>query len=176
MTITLILSALSIFAMRIADVSLGTLRIVMLVRGRRRIAGALGFCESLIWLLAAGQVLSNLDSPLKLVAYAGGYAVGTMLGGTIERWLAMGNTLMRIITPINTPQVTDDLRKAGFYVTVMNAEGRDGNVRLSFSVIPRKRMQEVLRLVKDINDKAFITFEETSLANLAVLPAARVRK
>ncbi|HEX7021669.1 MAG TPA: DUF5698 domain-containing protein [Trueperaceae bacterium] len=173
---SLLFSALLIFSMRIADVSLGTLRIVMLVRGQRRLAGLLGFFESLIWLLAAGQVLANLDNPLKIVAYAGGYATGTMFGSTIEKWLAMGKSFMRIVAPVDSPQVADALRARGFFVTVINAQGRDGEVRISFSVIPRKRMSEVLDVVSRVNPRAFVTFEETRTVDLAVLPAVRVRK
>ncbi len=101
MTGGLLLAALAIFLLRIIDVSLGTLRITMLVRGHRGFAGLLGFFESLIWLLAAAQVLSDLDSPVKFLAYAGGYAAGTVLGTTIEKWIAIGSILdleIRLLT------------------------------------------------------------------------------
>lgn len=164
--------------MRIADVSLGTLRIVMLVRGRSTIAGVLAFFESIVWLLAAGQVLTNLDNPLQFIAYAAGYAAGTMSGSTVERWLALGNAMVRIIAPIDSPSVADALRERGYYVTVLNASGRDGDVRISFSVVPRKRLPETIRLVHEINDQAFVTFEETTMATMkaAAAPAVRVRK
>jgi uncharacterized protein YebE (UPF0316 family) len=176
MTLSIILAALIIFSMRIMDVSLGTLRIVMLVRGRRIYAGALGFFESLIWLLAASQVIGNLDSPVKLVAYAGGYAAGTMLGSTIERWIAIGNSLMRIVLPKDAPPVADVLRGKGYYATVVNAEGRDGDVKVIFSVIPRRCTHEVLQTIKEISPSAFVTFEEVRTADLGVAPASRVRK
>ena len=76
LTLDMLLGALLIFALRIVDVSLGTLRIGMLVRGKRRLAGVLSFFESLIWLVAAAQVLGKLESPIQFVAYAGGYATG----------------------------------------------------------------------------------------------------
>jgi uncharacterized protein YebE (UPF0316 family) len=176
MTLTLLLGALLIFAMRIADVSLGTLRIVMLVRGNRGLAGLLGFCESLIWLLAARQVITSLDNPLQIVAYAGGYATGTMLGSTIEKWIAMGHTLVRIVTPVSAKPVAPALRDKGFYVTELNATGRDGDVRVGFSVVPRRRVPEVMRIVRETCPKAFVTFEETKPADLAVMPATAVRK
>lgn len=125
-----LLGALLIFSLRIVDVSLGTLRIGMLVRGKRRIAGVLSFSESPIWLLAAAKVLSTLDSPLQFIAYAGGYASGTMLGANIKRWLAVGKVVLRIIVPVSAPDVQEALRKAGFYVTTVNASGRDGEVRV----------------------------------------------
>jgi uncharacterized protein YebE (UPF0316 family) len=175
--VALLLSAAIIFCLRLADVSLGTLRIVFLVRGRRRIAGAVGFFESLIWVVAAGQVLSGLDEPLKMVAYAGGYAAGTMLGSTIESWLAMGNVLVRIVSPVDSPPTHDHLRDAGFATTVVNGEGRDGEVRVSFAVMPRRSASQALRLVAEVNPAAFVTMEEAKLPELAAYrSAAAIRK
>ncbi len=159
--LVLLLSGVTIFCLRILDVSLGTLRIGFLVRGEKRLAGLFSFFESLIWLIAAAQVLSNLDSPVKFVAYAGGYAVGTMVGVGIEGWLAMGESLMRVVATVDSPSTEEALREAGLFVTVLNARGRDGDVRVLFSVMPRKRIPEVLKLVESINPNAFVTFEST---------------
>lgn len=165
-----------IFGLRIIDVSLGTLRIAMLVRGNRLYAGALGFFESLVWLIAAAEVLSNLDSPLKYIGYAGGYAAGTMLGTTIEKWMALGSILLRVIEPVDRPDsAAEALRKAGYYATVMNARGRDGDVQIIFSVIPRRKQGEVLRLVRRINPNAYVTFEQTSKASTATVSNSPLR-
>lgn len=178
--VSLILGALGIVLLRVADVSIGTLRIGMLVRGRRGLAGALSFVESLVWLLAAAQVLTNLDSPVQFVAYAGGYAIGTMVGVSIERWLAIGDAMMRIVAPTGSPHAAEALRRAGFVVTELNAQGRDGEVRVSFSVMPRKRVNEALRIVQKTNPAAFVSFESTTpvraARHLHPFPAARMRK
>lgn len=174
---SLVLAALLIFGLRIVDVSLGTLRIGFLVRGERRLAGLFGFFESLIWLIAAAQVLSNLDSPIKFIAYAGGYATGTMVGVSIERWLAIGETIMRVVAPIDSPSVEEALRAAGFYVTLLNARGRDGDVSVSFSVLPRKRIPEALAIVSTVNPRAFVTFEATTPTNRTpVTPPSKLIK
>jgi len=175
-TLPLAMSALLIFFMRIADVSLGTLRIGFLVRGKRGLAGLFGFVESLIWLLAAAEVLGNLDSVWKFVAYAAGYATGTMLGVSIERWLAMGTSLMRVVSTVGTPDTTDALREAGYYVTELNARGRDGDVRVSFTVLPRRRERAALKLITSINPDSFVTFEPTTATRQATVPATTVRK
>jgi uncharacterized protein YebE (UPF0316 family) len=175
-SLPLVLSALSIFLMRIADVSLGTLRIGFLVRGKRRLAGLFGFFESLIWLVAAAQVLSNLDSVWKFIAYAAGYATGTMMGVSIERWLAMGTSLMRVVSTIDTPDTSAALREAGYYVTEINAKGRDGDVRVSFTVLPRRREQAALKIITSINPSSFVTFEATTPMRPNAVPAATVRK
>lgn len=162
----LLLNALMIFSLRILDVSFGTLRIGMIVRGRRGWAAILSFFESLIWLTAAAQVLSHLESPIQFVAYAGGYATDTLVGSLIEQWLAVGKVVLRAFVPLNAPDVAGALRAAGYYVTVLNGSGRDGDVRVLFSVIPRKQSPQVLKLIEDIYPKAFVTIEEVSTAEL----------
>ena len=170
---SLFLAALLIFFMRVTDQTLGTLRIVILVRGRRLLAGTLGFFESLVWVLAAGQVLNNLDSPLKIIAFAGGFSAGTMLGGTVEGWLALGDSLLQIVAPIESPPAAPALRAAGFGATIVNAEGMDGAVRITFTVIPRKRAQEVMRIVKSVNPQAYVTYEQISTPNLQLIKEKR---
>lgn len=176
MSVELLASAAAIFLLRIADVAIGTLRIGFLVRGRPGVAGTLSFLESLVWLTAAAQVLSNLDSPVKFVAYAGGYAAGTVLGVQIERWVAVGDVMMRVVAPVDGPSASDALREAGYVVTEMNATGRDGPVSVAFSVLPRRRMSDALRLVQRAAPDAFVAFEGTNPVRLAAFPAARSRK
>ena len=165
--IPLLLSGLTIFALRILDVSLGTLRIGFLVRGQRLFAGAFGFVESLVWLVAVSQVITNLDSVYKMIGYAAGYAVGTMLGVSIEKWLAMGDAMVRIVTSASAPSPSGPLRAAGFSVTEVNARGRDGDVSLAFAVVPRKRLVKMMKMLEETNPHAFITIEQTSLPRQA---------
>ena len=133
-------SILLIIALRLVDVSLGTVRIIMLSRRYRLLPALIGFVEVFTWLVAATMVFSNLNSPPRMLAYAGGFGLGTYLGATLlESWLAVGNTMMRVVSPVTSPQVDEALRRAGFGVTVINADGRDGEVRLAFTIIPRRR-------------------------------------
>ena len=163
----LALSALAIFAMRIVDVSVGTVRIVMIMRSRLAVATVLGFFESLLWVTAAALVFANLDSPLRVVAFAGGFATGTLMGGLVERWVAMGSCMIRVVAPVDTPSVARALRSEGFGVTVVNAEGRDGEVRITFTVVPRRRAKAALTIIKEINPSAFITVEDVKVAEVA---------
>lgn len=167
MTPELFVTCLLIFSLKFINISTGTLRIMMLVRGNRLMAGGLAFVESLVWVYAAGQVLTDLTNPYKILAFTSGFAIGTMFGSTLERWLALGKTLLRIVAPVDSPQVTDALRSKGYYATTINAEGRDGTVRVAFSVIPRKHMRDVERLVAQVNPQAFVTFEEVRTLPIA---------
>lgn len=166
MPVNVYLLSLIIFGLRVVDVSLGTLRIVMLVRGRRWVAGALGFFESLTWVSAAGLVLTNLDSPVKIIAFAGGYATGTVLGSAIEHRLALGNSLLRIVTANGSPSVAPVLRDAGFAVTEVAGQGLEGEVRIAFSVVKRREIPDALRTVHAFSPDAFVTVDDTTTPRL----------
>ena len=172
----LFLSALLIFGLRLVDVSLGTLRIVLLTRGHGLKAGAIGFAESLTWVFAVSQVLRNLDDPVRMVAFAAGFGAGTLLGVVVEGWLAMGTSIVRVVAPVETPQAAAELREAGFGVTVLNGEGGYGDVRLSLTVVPRRRLREVLGIVYGVNPGAFVTFEQVRTPPVAYRKATAVRK
>lgn len=175
-TVLLLLSASAIFSLRLVDVSLGALRISMLFRGQRGLAGLFGFFESLAWLVAASLVLGKIHSPVQFIAYAAGYAAGTMLGSTVERWLAIGNAMVRIVTPGGTRELAKLLREAGYYVTTVNAQGRDGEVEVNLSVVPRRKAPQLMRMIHQAHPNAFITYDETTPYRIAARPAASVRK
>lgn len=89
--------------------------------------------------------------------------------------MALGSILLRVIERVDQPSAVEALREAGYYATVMNARGRDGDVQIIFSVIPRRRQNDVLRLVRGINPNAYVTFEQTSKASVAVTAASPLR-
>ena len=163
----LALSAIGIFLLRIGDVSIASVRIVTLMRGRIGLAAILGFFEALFWVSAAAIVFSNLDNPVRVIAFAAGFSAGTLLGGHFERRLALGTALIRVVAPVATPSVASALRVSGFAVTVLNAEGRDGEVRVTFLVLPRRRIKTALGIIHDANPEAFVTVEDIRIAEVA---------
>ena len=118
-----------IFALRIVDVSMGTLGIMITVRGRRGLAAAIGFLEVLIWIVAVGHALQHLDSVYHVVAYAGGFAIGNYVGIVVENTLALGTVVVRAIIPDETDGATARvLREQGYVVTELEGRGRHGPV------------------------------------------------
>jgi uncharacterized protein YebE (UPF0316 family) len=174
--VTAALIFIGIIALRLIDVSIGSLRIQYLVRGRRQLAGVLGFFESLTWVIAAGLVLSDLDEWYKVVAYAAGFGLGTSLGGALDAWIASGQVFVRVMAPIASPQVAADLRLAGFGATVLNGEGIDGEVRLTLSAIPRRKLGIALEIVKRVNPDAYVTVDDISANPVNAMRAGRMRK
>lgn len=153
------LTLLTIVALRIVDVSAGVLRVMFLVRYNRWRAGLAGFVASLTWLFAAAAVLGSMDTPLKAIAYAGGYAAGTVIGAWIEERLAVGNVVLRIFVTAANPSPATMLRDKGWGVTEIPSIGRHGPVTILFSVVPRKQVKQVIQTVAEQYPRAYITVE-----------------
>src|SRR5690554_7173526 len=148
-----------IFLARVGDVSLNTLRMMFVLNGKKGVAPILGFFESLIWLLAIGQIIQNIDNPVSYLAYAGGFAAGTYVGMTIEEKLAIGRVLVRVITVEPMPELIEFMKERNYRFTNVGAEGRYGKVNLLFTVMKRDLLQEYISKIKECNDKAFYTIE-----------------
>jgi uncharacterized protein YebE (UPF0316 family) len=149
-----------IFSLRIVDVSMDTMRVITAVRGKRWIAAGLGFFQALIWIFAAGNALKHLDSFWHIIAYAGGFATGTLVGVTIERALAYGLSTVRIISQHGGVEIAEALRERGYGVTEIPGFGRDGRVEIINSVVQRQHLDEVMAIVDRWDPKAFVTVEE----------------
>lgn len=148
-----------IFLARVGDVSLNTLRVMFVLNGKKNVAPILGFFEALIWLLAIGQIIQNIDNPVSYLAYAGGFAAGTYVGMSIEEKLALGRVLVRVITVSPMPELIEFMKERNYRFTNVGAEGRYGKVNLLFTVMKRELLQEYITKVKECNDKAFYTIE-----------------
>jgi uncharacterized protein YebE (UPF0316 family) len=167
-----ILGGLLIFLLRLCDVSLGTLRSLYVVRGDRRVAVPLAFCESLIWVIAISRIMKDVNggNSYNILAYAAGYAAGCFMGITIERWIASGWILVRIITKDDV--LTAAIRERDFGVTRVKGEGREGEQMILFIVAPRRRGDELLQLVTRTDANAFVTVDEVDPALGGYLPTA----
>ncbi len=149
---------LLIFVARIGDVSLGTIRTIMVFRGMWLVAGVIGFFEILIWLLAAGKVLQNLDRWYLAVAYAAGFAAGNIVGIWLESKLAIGTALLRAISRDLDVRLADHLRAEGFHVTEIAGFDSDRTpIEILLIVDSRKRMGPLIEHIHSLDPKAVCT-------------------
>jgi uncharacterized protein YebE (UPF0316 family) len=164
--------ALLIFCLRLCDVSMGTLRTLYVVRGDRWKAVPLAFAESLVWIIAISRIMKEVTNGnyFNMLAYAGGFAAGTLIGITIERWIASGWVLVRIIT--RNEELTGVIRARDFGVTEVQGEGRGGEQSILFIVAPRRRGNELLELVRAEDEDAFVTVDAVNTAMGGYLPVA----
>jgi uncharacterized protein YebE (UPF0316 family) len=154
------LFALLIFALRIIDTSLATIRVLFVVRGRKLFAWILGFFQALLYVVAISTVLANLDSWYYMLAYAAGFATGVLLGMIIEDRLAVGHTHLTIISPLRGAVIAEELRESGFAVTEVPARGKDGTVTMLICNVNRRDFHVAEKVVMEVDNEAFITAED----------------
>jgi len=156
---------------RIADVSLGTLRIILLSKGYKGLAPIIGFFEVFIWILVAKRIITDvpdtftLSSIIAYTAYALGYALGTYIGIAMDKRLSLGKVLVRVILSKENVNLETILRENKFGLTAVDARGKDGQVKILFVVINRTELDLAIDLINTHNPGAFFTIESVQTVN-----------
>lgn len=159
MLIDSILSGLLIFTLRMTDISLYTLRIMMVVRGRKGLAWIFAVFQSFTYVFSITVVLRDLNNPIKIIGYAAGFATGLIVGMTLEKRLAIGLTHFRIISTGRGEELCDQLRADGYGVTEVAGRGKDGTVMVLHLDVLRRDERRLIQQVTEIDEEAFITAE-----------------
>ncbi len=159
-TFAYIVLPLLIFCSRIVDVSIGTMRVIFITKGYRWLAPLFGFFEVLIWLVAMSQIMKNLSNVFCYIAYAGGFATGNFVGMFIERKMALGVVLVRVITRTDASALVAHLKSRNYGVTAVNAEGLFGKVKILFTIVKRTELATIIETIKRFNPQAFYSIED----------------
>ena len=166
-----ITAPLLIFGARVCDVSLGTLRTIAVVRGKTLNAWIFGLLEILIWLLAISRVLATINTNiLNLFAYAIGFATGNVVGIMIERRLAIGNEVIRIISKSRGSRIASAIRKMGQGVTEFEGKGREGAVTMLYIISARKDVMDVLDKAREVDPDCVTILADLKATSLRVRP------
>ncbi len=164
MDLTFTISALSgaalIFILRVLDMTLDTLRVLFVMRGKKPVVWVLGFFQAAIFVVAITSVLANLDNLLNIIGYAAGFATGNVIGIAIEQRLAVGHTRLHIISPRRGSAIAEHLRKGGYAVTEIPARGKDGMVTMLECSVRRRETIKIDQLIRNVDEAAFVTAEE----------------
>ena len=157
----ILLLCIEIFFARIIDVSLGTIRTVIVVKGKNFIGSLLGFFEVTVWFLVVEQALNTASSNIFIViAYSLGFAVGTYLGGIISKKLIKVKYEVQIITDYQVQHMIDLIREAGFAVSILKLEGKNKNKYMLFVEVDSNKFNLLNKIVKSVDSKAFIVVNE----------------
>ncbi|MFW5781218.1 MAG: DUF2179 domain-containing protein [Bacteroidota bacterium] len=161
---------LLIFIARVSDVSLGTLRIIFVSKGNKLMAPLLGFFEVLIWIIAISRILQHLNNPLYYIAYAAGFSAGNYIGLLIEAKLALGEMIIRIITPRKSDEIMHNLHEAGFGTTIIQGGGSMGKVNIIYSVVHRNDLKKAEEAIQKGSADAFYSIEDIKVVNRGIFP------
>jgi len=161
---------------RIADQTIGTLRLVYLSKGYKGLAPIMGFFEVLIWIIAVSQIFQQLDNYFYYFAYALGFALGNYLGLRIEEKLSLGKVVIRVFPKSNTDEIVNELSDKRYGLTIMDAYGTRGPVKVIFSIINRKNLDDFLQTIRKFDDHTFYTIEDVRTSAEGVFPLAEKRR
>lgn len=161
MSIEIILGAVLIMFMRIADVTLGTFRTILVVQGRKYYAAMAGFFEVLIWIFAMRYIVQHMDHTINLLGYAAGFALGNIMGITLEQKVALGYTQINIVSLHHTDEIANKLRSSKFGVTILPAEGGSGGVSILIVIAKRRFQKQIMEIVESVDKRAFITVQQS---------------
>ncbi len=155
-------AGLLVFVARVVNVSMGTVRSLLAMRGQKRLASVISFFESLIFIVAISKVLQNANNVWNVLGYSGGFAVGTMVGLKIEERLALGFAAVQVISQTTGEEIAAALRKAGYGVTQLVGEGLRGKVHVITTVANRRDIPAIMNLVSAVDESAFVTVDDAS--------------
>jgi uncharacterized protein YebE (UPF0316 family) len=157
---SVLLTCVLIVVARVADVSLGTIRTIMTIQGRRALAISLSVFELLIWVFVVSRVIRDIgEQPAYGLAYALGFALGTFVGMTIEQRLALGRQVVRIFTR-QGPEMAAAFREAGYVVTQFDGYGRDGPVQELFIEVGRREAHKVVAQARTLDAKCYYMVDD----------------
>lgn len=161
MSLSMIAGAIIILLMRVCDVTLGTFRTLLVVQGKKYYAALAGFGEVLIWIFAMRYIVQHMDNTINLIGYAVGFALGNILGISLEQKVALGYAQVNIVSLHFTDKIANKLRQAKFGVTILPAEGSAGGVSILIVLIKRKYMKQVMEIAESIDKRSFITVQQS---------------
>jgi uncharacterized protein YebE (UPF0316 family) len=166
MSTTVFITCWIIVLARITDVSLGTLRMVAVIQGRRAFATVLGFFEAVVYVCVVAKVLLNMNQPVYAVAYGLGYAAGIYLGMFIEQRLAFGKQLVFLLTA-KGPELLDILRVEDYRVADVQGHVPEGERTILCVEVPRRDAQKLMRLASAIDDRCTFIVHDIRLSDFA---------
>ena len=161
----LFILCVKIFFVRILDVSLGTVRMIITVKGNNLVASLIGFFEILVWFLIVKEALNTTETSIFIaLSYSLGYATGTYIGGILSDKFVSGTLSVQVILSNNNHKIVDKIREEGFAVSVVNVKGKEDHDKyMLFMEIDKKKINQLKYLIKFLDSKAFVVVNETKM-------------
>ena len=149
---------------RILDVSLGTIRTIIMVKGNSLKCAFIAFFEVFVWFIVAREALNTEHISLWIaISYSAGYATGTYIGSKLSNIFIKGNTTCKVITSKATKNNIKLLRDKGYALTILDIKDYYDGIkkRMLLIEINNTKIKELSKLIRKIDNNAFITFSET---------------
>ncbi|MEP7291749.1 MAG: DUF5698 domain-containing protein [Chloroflexota bacterium] len=169
---TLLLAGL-LFALRILNTAIGTIRLVVVTRQQKLLAAGLAFVEAFLFAVTISSVATNLTNAVMLFSYCAGFSVGNYVGMVIERRFMTRFMTVNVITSDHGYDIAAALRALGYGVTITVGEGKDGEVVMLRSVVNNREVPKLLDVIRSTHAEAFVAIEEARAVHRGWVRAAR---
>ena len=140
------------------EVTISTLRQILINKGYRREGTFLSFIEIILWTFVASRVIMGIaQAPIKGIVYSIGFSIGVYMGSRIEGIIAMGKVMIQtIVSQVNAGPISASLRERGYAVTTMEARGRDSAKAVLMIFANRKGKEEIIEEIRRLDGTAMI--------------------
>lgn len=163
-----------VFFARICDVTLGTLRIIFISKGKKLLAPIFGFVEVFIWITVIGQILEHsAGDVICYIAYAGGYATGSFVGMLVEERLALGLHLIRVFTKKEGAELVHLLNAHKFGATTASGKGVESDVHIVETIVNRKNSAQAQELITGFDPSAFYVVSDVRSVQRGIFASGR---
>ena len=154
---TLFFICVKIFFARILDVSIATLRQMVMLKGKLAISTVLAFIEVFIWFVVARVALTiEIDSILIPIFYSLGYATGTLIGSFLAKSLIKGEVCIQVI--VNDEKLIKALKLRGYEVSVISL---DNKKKMLYLEVNTKSLKKVLELINKADPTSFMIINDS---------------
>ena len=167
---------LMIFGARILDMSLGTMRIIAVNRGLKKIAPLIGFFEVMVWIIVVRQVIVEMSNPLWFLAYGLGFAAGNFVGIYMTEKMSISKVLVRIMTMKDSKKLIKKLEEEGYMITVVKTQNKNHNGTMLFTNIHASELEETIQIIKKYNPQAVYSVEDARQVSNELFPTHNGRK
>ena len=156
----ILILCIKIFFVRILDVSLGTFRTIITIKGKALYASLIGFIEVFVWFLIVREALSDVNSIWIAISYSLGFATGTYIGAILSNHFIEGTLSIQIVT--TKYNLVNIIRENGYGVTVLKVSGKDETEKFMLLVEIKNKSLNHLRSITSSYDKnSFLVVTET---------------
>ena len=157
---------LGIFFARLIDVSLGTIRTILSVKGKTMLATIIAFFEVLIWFMVAREALNtDIDSFWIPISYSLGFASGTLLGILISKNFIDGLMCVQVITKKDNVSLINLIRQNGYGLSIVSLKNDYDEIKKEMLIIElnKKSLKRLITIIKSEEPSAFLMINETKI-------------
>ena len=154
---------IAIFFSKIIENAVGTLRLIVVANGKKKLGAFLQGILALVWIFGTGIVIIDINKDIfKIVIFIIGSIVGSYLGSIIEEKIALGSNMLICITKEKFENSIKD--KLNNYKITTICE-KDNNYSILLIVLKRKEIGKVSKILKKIDKNIIIISEKAKTLN-----------